>query len=187
MRKLIICLAALAIPAAPAFASDKAGRLGTGDWTGAQLGVLYGYAWMKDLHTVLRLEAEGDGDTIGVYGVVNKQIGHFVGGGELTYTRHDNMFTDGSGVKVEDMFAAKLRAGGAYGRFHGYGAIGVARGTTNLAGDDWGTVYGVGFDVMLTRYLIAGLQYNFYNFVDFNHTKIDADINELTARVGYKF
>lgn len=187
MRKLVICIAALAMSASPALATEKAGRLGSPDWTGVQFGVLFGYGWMKDLHTVLRLEAEGEGDVIGVYAAVNKQMGHFVGGAEVTYVRHDNLFTDGSGVKVEDLFSAKLRAGAAAGRFHGYGTVGVTHGTTNLAGDDWGAVFGLGLDVLLTDRLVAGVQYNFHNFVDFNNTKIDADINEVTARIGYKF
>mgnify|MGYP006300680039 CR=1 FL=1 len=187
MRKLVICIAALALSASPVLASGSAKGSEPAQWTGAQLGVLYGYGWMKDLHTVLRLEAEGDGDVLGVFAAVNRQMGHFVGGGEVTYAKHDNLFTDGSGVKVEEIFTAKLRAGAAAGRFHGYGAIGVAHGTTNLAGDDWGAVFGLGFDVLLTKHLVAGVQYNFYNFIDFNNTKIDADINEVAARLGYKF
>jgi opacity protein-like surface antigen len=97
------------------------------------------------------------------------------------------MFTDGSGVRVGDVFAAKLRAGVGYDRYNAYGMVGVTHGTTNLAGDDWGAVFGVGLDVLLTHYLVAGIQYNYYNYVDFNHTKIDADLSEVTVRLGYKF
>lgn len=187
MRKLAICSAVFALTAGPALALDMATRAGPGQWTGAQLGVLYGYSWMKDYHNVLRLEAEGAGDVFGVYAAYNHQMGHFVGGGELSYIHHGNLFTDGSGVRVGDLFAAKLRAGAAYGRFHGYGMIGVTHGTTNLAGDDWGAVFGAGLDALLTDHLVAGVQYSFYNFVDFNHTRIDADLNEVTFRMGYKF
>lgn len=187
MRKLVPCVVALALTAGPALAFEDMSKAGPDKWTGAQLGVLYGYSWMKDYNNVLRLEAEGDGDVLGVFAAYNHQIGHFVGGGEISFARHDNMFTDGSGVKVGDVFSAKLRAGAAYNRFHVYGMVGAAHGTTNLAGDDWGAVFGVGLDVLLTHYLVAGIQYNYYNFVDFNHTKIDADLNVVTARVGYKF
>lgn len=186
MRKLVIGALALFLTSGTATATDHYGS-GSGQWTGAQLGVLYGYSWMKDMNNVLRLTAEGDGDVMGVYAAYNHQMGHFVGGGEISYSRHNNMFTDGSGVRVGDVFAAKLRAGVGYDRYNAYAMAGVTHGTTNLAGDDWGAVFGVGLDVLLTHYLVAGIQYNYYNYVDFNHTKIDADLSELTVRLGYKF
>lgn len=63
----------------------------------------------------------------------------------------------------------------------------VARGTTNLAGDDWGAVFGLGFEILLTRYLVAGVQYSYDTFTDFNDNTIDADLNGVAVRVGYKF
>lgn len=196
MRKLVLGAFAAALIAGPAAAADQSYNKSpydrgyekrSGTWTGAQIGVLYGYSWMKDYNNTLRLEADGDGDVFGVYAAYNHQFDRFVGGAEVTYTRWENMFTDGSGVEVGDIFAAKLRGGIAHDRFLVYATAGVAHGTTNLAGNDWGTVIGAGLDVQLTHYLVAGLQYNYYRFVDFNETTIDADLNEVAVRIGYKF
>ena len=188
MRGLVSCIVALGLTTGVASANDLLRpSLPDDPWSGAQVGVFYGHNWMTDFNNTLRLEAEGDGDVIGVYAAYNRQSGPFVAGAEVTYTAVDNMFTDGSGVKVGNLFAAKLRGGVAYGRFHAYGMIGATHGTTNLAGDDWGAVFGVGADALLTRNIVAGMQYNYYRFVNFNHTTIDADLHELTGRIGYKF
>ena len=187
MRKLVLGVLSLVLATGTALASDHGYKAQSGKWTGAQIGVLYGYSWMKDYNNTLRLDAEGDGDVFGAYAAYNHQVGRFVGGAEVTYTRWDNMFTDGSGVVVGDIFTGKLRGGFAHDRFHAYAMVGAARGTTNLAGNDWGLVFGAGIDVLVTHYLVAGLQYNRYQFGDFNQTTIDADLDEVTARVGYKF
>ncbi|WP_306118828.1 MULTISPECIES: outer membrane beta-barrel protein [unclassified Roseitalea] len=184
MRLLAVSVLALCVAAGPALASEDKQDA---DWTGVQLGVLYGYSWMQDYNNTLRLHAEGDGDVMGVYAAANKQFGALVGGVEVSYARHDNMFTDGSGVVVENVFAAKLRAGVARDRVHIYGTAGLTHGTTNLAGDDWGAVFGFGLDVLLTRSIVAGAQYNYYTYTNFNDTTIDAQLSELSFRLGYKF
>lgn len=66
MRRLVIGALALLLTSGTATAMDHSGSA-SGQWTGAQLGVLYGYSWMKDMNNVLRLTAEGDGDVMGVY------------------------------------------------------------------------------------------------------------------------
>ncbi len=185
MRVLLVGAMVLGAMAGTTLSVDRA--YAQERWTGAQLGVLYGYSWMNDYNNALRLAAEGEGDVYGLYAAVTKQHGAIVGGAEVTYAVHENMFTDGSGVVVEDVFAAKLRAGVAIDRVSVYGIAGVTYGRTNLAGDDWGSVFGLGVDVLVTDRLVAGLQYNYFSYEDFNATTIDAQLSELTARVGVKF
>lgn len=170
-------------------------------WAGFTGGVEAGYSWQSD-ETLsppcfdADCAAEGDGGAFGGFVGYNHQIGSFVGGVEGSYTRIDNEFDDGSQVTVDDTWALKGRIGYAMDRFHAYGLIGATYASTSvpaaspfqmLAESDWGLVYGAGLDVAITENIFGGLQYTHHQFGDFAGLGIDADMDNVMVRVGYKY
>ena len=170
-------------------------------WTGFSGGVEAGYSWQSDETLAppcfdADCAAEGDGGIFGVFVGYNHQLGSFVGGIEASYTRIDNEFDDGSQVTVDDTWALKGRLGYAMDRFHAYGLIGATYASTSvpatspfqmLAESDWGIVYGAGFDVGITENLIGGVQYTHHQFSNFGGLPIDADMDNVMVRIGYKY
>lgn len=170
-------------------------------WTGFTGGVEAGYSWQSDETLAppcfdADCAAEGDGGIYGAFIGYNHQMGSFVGGIEASYTSIGNEFDDGSQVKVDGAWAIKGRIGFAMDRFHAYGLIGATHASTSvpaaspfqmLADSDWGLVYGAGLDVAITENIFGGLQYTHHQFSDFAGLGIDADMDNVMVRIGYKY
>ena len=203
MRKLISAALLIGTFTSPVWATDfdtmaqpDPARFG---WTGFYAGVSAGYSWQSDATLVppcfnASCTAGGDGDVYGVFAGYNHQFGHFVVGAEASYTYHDNMFDDGSGVAVKDTLALKTRLGVAYDRFHVYGLVGAVYGTTTapaifpaLADSDWGLIYGAGAEFAITDHIFSGIEYTHQAYTTFADLPIDADIDVISVRLGYKF
>ena len=169
-------------------------------WTGFSGGLEAGYSWSSDeivaggAACVFGPDcfANGEGGIYGVFVGYNHQINSFVGGVEASYTRIDTDFDDLSGVSIVDSWALKGRLGYAIDRFHAYGLIGATYVTTDspiaaLAQSDWGIVYGAGLDVAITENIFGGIQYTRHEFTDFADLGIDAEMDNVMVRIGYKY
>lgn len=156
-----------------------------------QVGVTGGYSKMKDNVIIFpSIEAEGKGGRYGVFAAYLQQHDNIVAGIEVNYDRHDNEFDDGTGIILEDMFSAKLRAGFALGRIHAYGTAGISHARTNIVGNDTGITFGGGFDALVTDKIVVGAQYNYHYFGNFNSLSpfgIDAKMHDFSGRLAYKF
>ena len=170
-------------------------------WTGFSAGLEAGYSWSND-EIVTNAPAacvfgpdcmaEGSGGIYGIFVGYNHQMGSFVGGVEGSYTKIGTTFDDASGVSIADAWAIKGRLGYAMDRYHAYGILGASRVTTEspipaLADSDWGIVYGVGLDVGITENLFGGIQYTRHTFKDFAGLGIDAEMDNVMLRIGYKY
>lgn len=164
-------------------------------WTGPYAGLSVGYAWLKDVDyappapLVGPFYDQGEDWNVGGYvGILYQFSNNLVVGAEIEATRLDIDYEALSFITVEHAITPKLRVGYAYDRFLVSGNIGGVYAKTNFAGlADWGLAAGIGVDYALTDNITAGLQYSHYRFEEFDGTQIDARINAIAARVGYKF
>lgn len=178
------CGAALA--ADPSAGVDPA-RFG---WQGAYVGVAGGYTWLRDVdHSfVPPIHDKGEDWLVGAYAGYLAQFGNFVVGAEAEANRLDVDYDFFNFITVQNSYVVKARAGYAFDRFLLTGHAGAAYITTNFMGlKDWGWEAGVGLDYALTDHLSVGAQYAHYGFSDFDGTKLDAEVDLVSARVGYRF
>lgn len=195
MRASTIGLGILLISCGGAFAADPAvigsdinpARFG---WQGAYLGVSGGYAWLKDVDNSFTppLPDRGEDWNVGVYGGYLAQFGNFVAGAEVEANRLNIDYEFLSFITVKSSYVVKARAGYAFDRFLVSGHAGGVYATTNFMGlKDWGWEAGAAIDYALTDNVTLGAQYSHYGFNDFDGTAIDAKIDLVSARLGYKF
>lgn len=161
-----------------------------GGWQGAYVGISGGYGWLKDVDNAFTppLPDKGKDWNFGVHAGYLAQWGNFVAGAEFEATRLDIDYEFLSFITVENSYVVKARAGYAFDRFLVSGHAGGVYATTNFMGlKSWGWAAGGGVDYALTDNVIVGAQYTHYGFDDFDGTEIDAKIDLLSARLGYKF
>lgn len=195
MRTAVLLVAGAALLASPAFAADDI-EIVTLDnnqsqdygWSGMYVGLTGGYGWLRDIDRafVPPLRASGDDWIIGVQAGYLHQWNRMVVGAEVAYTSMDIQF-DGFPIWVEDAATVRVRAGFAYQRWLFTAHGGATHATTNIGLDDWGYNLGAAVEYMFTENIIAGLQYDHHNFSTFDGTLIDATVDTVTLRVGYKF
>lgn len=185
MRKLLTAALLAGTFISPVWAADSdfatqpnPARFG---WTGFQLGVQYGYGWATDT-----FPDQGDGDLIGAYAAYNHQFGNVVVGAEFDYQQLDNMY-EVVPATLEEVMVLGGRVGYAIDRFLPYVTIGASYANTDLFGNDWGIAFGAGVDVMVTDNILVGAKYLHHDYKNFNSTGIDADLDAVSARIGYKF
>jgi len=159
-------------------------------WDGIYLGVAGGYAWLKDVDRSFTppLRDKGENWNAGVYAGYLAQFGNFVVGAEAEANVLNIDYEFLSFITVKNSYVVKARAGYAFDRFLVSGHAGGVYAATNFMGlKDWGWEAGVGVDYALTDNVVLGAQYSHYGFNNFDGTQIDAKIDLLSARVGYKF
>lgn len=184
-------------------------------WTGIYLGASGGHAWLSDQDDGPLLvgaipagfrDKGNDWAYGGHAGFLYQFNNGFVAGAEIEHLQLGIKFErlgklfDAFGMPEADVTAdyataLRLRGGFAYDRVLFTGHIGGGYVKTSLPAGlgiptelaDWGINAGAGIDYALTDNITAGVQYSHYNFEDFDGTKIDAKVDTLTARVGYKF
>lgn len=195
MRKALACFAFL-VAAGSASAADfdiieapeiDAARFG---WTGAYLGVSGGYGWLNDVDRsfVPPFADEGDDWVFGAHVGYLHQFGSFVVGAEVEYSYLDIRFERAPiTIYAEDAVALKLRGGYDFGDFLVSAHGGAVYATTNILLQDWGWTLGANIDYALTENIVVGAQYTHFDFTEFDGTLIDARLDMLTARIGYKF
>lgn len=147
------------------------------DWTGGYAGIAGGFG-----------EARGGGfsDSDLVYGVFagyNHQAGNMVFGGELELGSGNFSV---AGVGLDYLARIKGRVGVAQDNVLVYGVGGVAYASLTNA-SDWGYFGGIGVEVGMGNNWFGGMEATHHRFNDFDGSGVNARVNVLTARVGFRF
>jgi outer membrane immunogenic protein len=164
-------------------------------WAGAYFGVAIGQGYLADHAPLLNARAEGDDTIYGAFAGYNMQWGPFVAGVEASVDRANILFTDGSGIRSEFMYAAKLRGGLANDWAFAYATIGAEHGVTNLPAPfskDTTLQLGAGIDFAVTRNLAIGANFTYAKyrqFADFTFfgSTVDVETKKLMVRMSYQF
>lgn len=206
MRHLHLTIAAFLLMGGPALSADilrpsedafisapevEEERFG---WTGIYAGIGAGYAWLEDVDYApppgfpSPLYDQGEDWVYGAHVGYLHQFGNFVVGAEAEAMKLDITYEGFDFITIEDSLALRARAGIAWDRFLFTGSAGMAYARTNYMDlKDWGWTFGAGVDYAMTDNITAGVHYTHYRFSEFDGTMIDATIDLVTARVGYKF
>lgn len=151
------------------------------DWSGAYGGLSLGYG---------DVDADGvtgdfEGATFGGHIGYNYDMGNVVLGAELEAVGTDDFVNDATGLELEQVLRAKVRAGYDAGAYLPYVTAGVAQATVN-GDEDNGYFYGLGVDYALSDSFTVGGEVLRHEFEDFNG---GADITADTVglRVSYNF
>ncbi|RPE71627.1 opacity protein-like surface antigen [Pacificibacter maritimus] len=168
-----------AAPEAPVYVApvETAGA----DWTGFYAGATAGYGYGEDA------AEDADDSTYGVFGGYNYDMGDWVVGGELEYSKSD---MENAGVEVDDMTRLKLRAGYDFGKVVVYGIAGANYTNATIAGTDYsdtGVSYGIGADYAVTDNIVAGLEVLQNDFNEFDDSGADLSATTVAAKVGFRF
>jgi outer membrane immunogenic protein len=158
-------------------------------WSGAYIGASVGYAWLSDANEGLvpPLEDQGDDWNIGGHVGYLQQFGSFVVGAEGEAQALDITYEVASFIKVNNAYTLKGRAGVAFDRWLITGHLGGSYLTTNVGLHDWGWAGGAGIDYAITDHVILGAQYTHHWFDNFDGTLIDGHVDDVSARISYKF
>jgi outer membrane immunogenic protein len=180
-----------ALPAAPA--QDR--------WGGAYVGLSVGHGYLEDYATLFGVTASGDDMTYGAFAGYNLQWGNFVAGAELSVDRANILFTDGSNIRSEFMYGAKLRGGLANDWAFAYASVGVEHGVTNIntlfpaqanASTDTALQLGAGVDIAVTSNIAVGANYTYAKYKEFGGfsflgSSVDVETQKLQLRLVYSF
>ena len=195
MRTALLLLASTFLLVSPSYAADEI-EVVTLDgnqskeygWSGLYAGITGGYGWLRDVDRSFAppLVSRGDDWIIGVHAGYLYQWNQMVLGAEIAYSDLNIQF-DNFPVTVEDAATIRVRAGFAMQNWlfsvHG----GAVYATTNIGLDDWGYNLGLAVEYMVTENITAGLQYDHNSFNRFDGTLIDATVDTIALRIGYKF
>lgn len=151
----------------------------TGPYVGAQLGYGFGDAEGTDFDGII------GGGQVGY----NYDFGKWVLGAEADYNFAD-LQLDGNAGSIDQLGRLKVKAGYEVGRALLYGTAGGAYAQAEIDGDDlddFGWIAGAGVDYMVTDNVIAGVEYLYHGFDNFDDSGVDVDANTIAAKVSYKF
>lgn len=164
-----------------------------GDWTGGYVSLGLGYGWLRDVDSRFAppLEAAGQDYVIALSAGYLHQMGMFVGGVDATYQNQRITF-EGlplgfPEIRTEEAIALRGRLGVAHERVLVTANLGAVYATTNIGMEDWGLIAGASVDYKLTANIFAGLAYDHQFYRNFDEVPLDADIDQVTMRLGYKF
>lgn len=154
------------------------------DWTGLYVGGNLGFG---------QLEADGfaddtEGATYGVHAGYLYDLGSIVVGAELEYDATD-ISDSATGINLDGVARAKLRAGYDAGRLLPYLTVGAAQAYTSgaLEADDTGAFAGLGVDYQVSDSIRVGGEVLQHRFEDFNGTGTNIDATTASLRVAYTF
>lgn len=158
-------------------------------WGGFYAGASLGYAWLNDVdyQFPVPLEDQGQDWVFGGHVGYMHGFGNFVVGAEFEATYLDIDYEVFNFITVENGYTVKARAGYGFDRFLVSGHVGRTYATTNVGLADWGWAFGGGVDYAITDNITLGAQYTHHTFNGFDGTLIDASLDIVTARVGFKF
>jgi opacity protein-like surface antigen len=151
------------------------------DWTGFYAGGTVGYGEGEDV------AAGADGSTYGVFGGYNRDLGDWVVGGELEFSKTE---LDNGPVAIDDMTRLKLRAGYDFGKVVVYGIAGANYANATIGGTDYsdtGVSYGLGLDYAVTDSVVAGLEVLQNDFEEFDNSGSDLSATTVAAKVAFRF
>ena len=195
MRTAVLLLVSISLLASQAYAADEVDIVSLENstpqeygWSGIYVGATGGYGWLRDVDRafVPPLVTRGEDWVAGVHAGFLHQWNQIVVGAEVAYQIMDIQFV-GFPIWVDDATTARARVGFAHHKWLFTAHAGATYATTNIGLDDWGYNLGLAVEYMVTQNLIAGFQYDHHNFTSFDGTLIDATVDTVTLRVGYKF
>lgn len=167
------------------------------DWSGAYVGLGYGRASGTLDYNRLGLSYDlNDGTTKSIYAGYLMQRGNFVFGGELAYSRGNDIYAEGFPLEnVGTIIDLKGKVGFARDRAMFYGVLGLSKAKYEFATssalnfDTTGLGYGLGVDVAVTQRVVVGVEYMARKTDgDFAGTDdTDLDVNTFSLRVGLSF
>lgn len=151
------------------------------DWSGFYVGGSLGYG---------DVDADGvtgdfEGATFGGHAGYNYDLGSIVLGAELEATGTNDFENDATGLELDNVLRAKVRAGYDAGAFLPYVTGGYAQAEVS-GDDDDGYFYGVGVDYAFSDSITVGGEYLRHEFEDFNDGG-DITADTLSLRVSYNF
>lgn len=191
---LLALLAATAAHAAdPAVIPAEPGAERFGTWEGAYANLSVGYGWLRDHDARFAppLETYGSDPLVGLSVGYLKQLGYFIAGAEATYQHQHIVFDDlppgFPEISTEEAFILRGRLGVTHDRWLVSVNAGASFASTNIGMEDWGAIAGLSVDYMLEKNMFVGAAYDHQFYRNFDEVPLDADIDQLTLRLGYKF
>ena len=191
----------LSEPIQPSIVPTLAPTSTTTDWSGAYVGLSYGFASGDYDFTLLLFDTRDmdDGSLTQLFGGYQVQRGALVYGGELAFgSAQDTVVTDFTTSQVTDMIDLKGRVGYASADFLIYGVLGYTMSEfdddTTAAGEEYGIGginYGIGVDYAISDNFVIGAEYLIRDLsgtslsVQPNTATIDFDT--ISVRAIYKF
>lgn len=164
------------VPVAPAPAPMV---IATSDWTGFYAGGSFGNIQLSQDDTDLGERENG----FGIHGGYLADLGTFVVGGEVEFSRYDD-----TAVGQTDVTRLKGRVGYDAGQFLPYAVAGFASVDTEALDDDNGYFFGLGADFAVTDNVLVGAEYLRHEFDDeLDPGNGDITADTLSLRVSYKF
>lgn len=209
MKSLVLAAAAVAAISSSAFAGGPtvvaddpmpdamAAPAAAHDWSGPYVGLSYGQLSGDLTYSTGAAYQLDSGSTPGLFAGYLLQRGAMVYGGELAYSRGQNVSVVGFPAEnLEEIIDLKGRLGISSDRALFYAVLGYSRvgylwgvnGSQNTAGYN----YGLGFDLALSDRFTIGLEY-LTRKTDGNATTVtpvlsrDLDMNSVAVRVGLSF
>lgn len=163
------------------------------DWSGAYVSLGAGYGWLRDADDrfVPTLRTKGSDPVFNVSAGYLHQMGQFVVGAEGTYQYQRIVFDDlpvgFPEIHTSDAWILRGRIGGAIDRVLVTANLGFSYANTNIGMEDWGFIAGISADYKLSDNVFAGLAYDHQFYRNFDGVPLDADIDQITVRLGYTF
>ena len=168
---------------APVAAPVSAPVAASGDWTGAYVGAHLGYG------DASAGAADGDGALYGVQAGYDWDLGSWVVGGALDYSKTD-IDLGTAGDNLDSIARLKLRGGYDFGRTLVYATGGAARAKATVGGisdSDNGWFAGLGAEYALNDRWTLGGEVVKNQFDDFAGSGTDLDATSAALTVGFRF
>lgn len=173
---------------APQPTSERFGR-----WTGGYVTLSAGYGWLKDFDERFAppLESAGQDVVFGMSAGYLHEFGHVVVGAEAGYQYQRIVFEGLPAffplIRSEEAWALRGRLGVSYDRLLVTANLGAIYANTNIGMEDWGWALGASADYLVTDNVFAGLGYEHQFYRNFDGVPLDADVDTVNLRLGYKF
>ena len=167
----------------------------TTDWSGAYVGLSYGFASGDYSFSYIDRDMD-DGSLTQLFGGYQVQRGALVYGGELAFgSAQDTVVTGFPTAQVTDIIDLKGRVGYASVDFLIYGVLGYTMGgySDDQPGSEWdigGINYGIGVDYAISDNFVIGAEYLIRDLSGDNPggTNITTiDFDTISVRAIYKF
>ena len=188
----------LSEPIQPSIVPTLAPTSTTTDWSGAYVGLSYGFASGDYDFTLLNGDTRDmdDGSLTQLFGGYQVQRGALVYGGELAFgSAQDTVVTGFPTAQVTDIIDLKGRVGYASVDFLIYGVLGYTMGgySDDQLGSEWdigGINYGIGVEYAISDTFVIGAEYLIRDMSGDNRggTNITTiDFDTISVRAIYKF
>ena len=188
----------LSEPIQPSIVPTLAPTSTTTDWSGAYVGLSYGFASGDYSFTSAPIRDMDDRSLTQLFGGYQLQRGALVYGGELAFgSAQDTVVTDFTTSQVTDMIDLKGRVGYASADFLIYGVLGYTMSEfdddTTAAGEEYGIGginYGIGVDYAISDNFVIGAEYLIRDLSGDNPGGTNSatiDFDTISVRAIYNF